>query len=112
MSPPSSGSGSAYLDGVAEQLAQASSAEAGRVWELMDDAERAPWIAAWQPVVTLLRTRRELPLSEQEVTAIAQTQRRIAPAGAEDPSAGAKKAAQLIVGLRIRGEASGKKRRR
>ncbi|MFI5960225.1 hypothetical protein [Cryptosporangium sp. NPDC051539] len=91
------------INALAEQLARASSAEDGRAWDTLDADERAGWIAAWQPTALSMRARRALPLSEREITTIAQTHRRIEPAGSGPPARGMTQAAQMIVDLRLRG---------
>ncbi|TQS46046.1 hypothetical protein [Cryptosporangium phraense] len=90
------------INALAGRLARASAVEAGRDWEPMDEDERGRWVAAWQPAALALRARRALPVTDQEVTAIARTHRRIEPAGAEPPSVGTKEAAQMVIDLRIR----------
>lgn len=90
------------VNALAERLGRASSVEAGRPWEAMDEDERARWSAAWQPTALALRARKALPLSDQEVTTIARTHRRIEPSAAEPPSRGMTQAAQMVVDLRIR----------
>ncbi|GAA0241998.1 hypothetical protein [Cryptosporangium japonicum] len=90
------------VNALAERLARASSAEAGHGWESMDDDGRARWTAAWQPTALALRARKALPVSDDEVTTIARTHRRIDRSGSEPPEAGMKEAAQMVVDLRIR----------
>ncbi|GAA3398629.1 hypothetical protein [Cryptosporangium minutisporangium] len=90
------------VNALAGQLARASAMEACRDWEGMSEDERVAWIAAWQPTALAARARRALPLSDQEITTIAQTQRRIQPAGGEPPSVGMKEAAFMVIDLRIR----------
>ncbi|EXG82436.1 hypothetical protein CryarDRAFT_3620 [Cryptosporangium arvum DSM 44712] len=91
------------VNALAERLARASSIEVSRAWEQMDDDERSRWIAAWQPTALSLRARKALPLSDREVTTIAQTHRRIESSGSEPPRAGMTEAAQMVIDLRIRG---------
>ena len=54
------------------------------------------------PAPGAMRARRALPLSEQEITTIAETQRRIEPADAGPPTRGMTQAAQMVVDLRVR----------
>jgi hypothetical protein len=90
------------VNALAGQLAQASSEQAGRVWASMDADERAVWMAAWQPAALAARNRRVLPLSEGEIAAIVQTQRRIEPAVGQPPTVGTKEATAMVIDLRVR----------
>ncbi|MFG1925196.1 hypothetical protein [Cryptosporangium sp. NPDC048952] len=90
------------INALAGQLARASSLVAGRDWDAMVDEERAEWMAAWQPIALSMRARRALPLSDREITTIAETQHRIAPTASGPPSRGLAEAAQMVVDLRVR----------